>query len=35
MLESGPLALFDAQDARTNFEPIMQSMRDLNKLDDN
>ena len=26
--------LFDALDARTNFEPIMQSVRDLNKLDD-
>jgi glyoxylase-like metal-dependent hydrolase (beta-lactamase superfamily II) len=27
--------LFDALDARQNFEPIMQSVRDLNKLDDN
>jgi hydroxyacylglutathione hydrolase len=27
--------LFDALDARSNFEPIMQSVRDLNKLDDN
>jgi len=27
--------LFDALDARHNFEPIMQSVRDLNKLDDN
>lgn len=35
MLESGPLPLVEALDARTNFEPIMQSMRDLNKLDDN
>lgn len=26
--------LFDALDARQNFEPIMQSVRDLNKLDD-
>jgi hydroxyacylglutathione hydrolase len=26
--------LFDALDARSNFEPIMQSVRDLNKLDD-
>ena len=26
--------LFDALDARANFEPIMQSVRDLNKLDD-
>ncbi len=26
--------LFDALDARENFEPIMQSVRDLNKLDD-
>jgi hypothetical protein len=25
---------FDALDARSNFEPIMQSERDLNKLDD-
>lgn len=26
--------LFEALDARANFEPIMQSVRDLNKLDD-
>ena len=26
--------LFDALDARSNFDPIMQSVRDLNKLDD-
>lgn len=26
--------LFDALDARENFEPLMQSVRDLNKLDD-
>jgi len=26
--------LFDALDARSNLEPIMQSVRDLNKLDD-
>src|SRR5579872_7297572 len=26
--------LFDALDARSNFEPIMQSARDLNQLDD-
>ena len=26
--------LFEALDARSNFEPIMQSVRDLNKLDD-
>ena len=26
--------LFDALDARAIFEPIMQSVRDLNKLDD-
>ena len=26
--------LLDALDARSNFEPIMQSVRDLNKLDD-
>jgi hydroxyacylglutathione hydrolase len=26
--------MFDALDARSNFEPIMQSVRDLNKLDD-
>jgi hypothetical protein len=26
--------LFDALDMRSNFEPIMQSVRDLNKLDD-
>ena len=26
--------LFDALDARANFDPIMQSVRDLNKLDD-
>jgi len=26
--------LFDALDARSNFEPSMQSVRDLNKLDD-
>ena len=25
---------FDPFDARSNFEPIMQSVRDLNKLDD-
>jgi hydroxyacylglutathione hydrolase len=30
--ESGQL--FDALDARENFEPLMQSVRDLNKLDD-
>jgi hydroxyacylglutathione hydrolase len=26
--------LFEALDARENFEPLMQSVRDLNKLDD-
>src|SRR5262249_50001262 len=33
-LLSDPAQLFDALDARSNFEPIMQSVRDLNKLDD-
>ena len=33
-LLSDTAQLFDALDARSNFEPIMQSMRDLNKLDD-
>jgi hypothetical protein len=30
----GHSQLFDALDARSNFEPIMQSVRDLNKPDD-
>ncbi len=34
-LLSDTAQLFDALDARANFEPIMQSVRDLNKLDDN
>jgi glyoxylase-like metal-dependent hydrolase (beta-lactamase superfamily II) len=34
-LLSDTAQLFDALDARSNFEPIMQSVRDLNKLDDN
>jgi hydroxyacylglutathione hydrolase len=34
-LLSDTAELFDALDARSNFEPIMQSVRDLNKLDDN
>ena len=33
-LLSDTAQLFDALDARSNFEPIMQSVRDLNKLDD-
>jgi hydroxyacylglutathione hydrolase len=33
-LLSDTAELFDALDARSNFEPIMQSVRDLNKLDD-
>jgi glyoxylase-like metal-dependent hydrolase (beta-lactamase superfamily II) len=33
-LLSDTAQLFDALDARANFEPIMQSVRDLNKLDD-
>jgi len=33
-LLSDTAELFDALDARANFEPIMQSVRDLNKLDD-
>jgi hydroxyacylglutathione hydrolase len=33
-LLSDTTQLFDALDARANFEPIMQSVRDLNKLDD-
>jgi hydroxyacylglutathione hydrolase len=33
-LLSDTTQLFDALDARSNFEPIMQSVRDLNKLDD-
>jgi hydroxyacylglutathione hydrolase len=33
-LLSDAAQLFDALDARSNFEPIMQSVRDLNKLDD-
>jgi CRP/FNR family transcriptional regulator, cyclic AMP receptor protein len=33
-LLSDTAQLFDALDARPNFEPIMQSVRDLNKLDD-
>ena len=33
-LLSDTAQLFDALDARQNFEPIMQSVRDLNKLDD-
>ena len=33
-LLSDTVQLFDALDARLNFEPIMQSVRDLNKLDD-
>ena len=33
-LLSDTAELFDALDARPNFEPIMQSVRDLNKLDD-
>ena len=32
-LLSDTAQLFDALDARSNFEPIMQSVRDLNKLD--
>jgi glyoxylase-like metal-dependent hydrolase (beta-lactamase superfamily II) len=33
-LLSDTAQLFDALDARANFDPIMQSVRDLNKLDD-
>ena len=33
-LLSDTAELFDALDARANFDPIMQSVRDLNKLDD-
>jgi hydroxyacylglutathione hydrolase len=33
-LLSDTAQLFDALDARSNFDPIMQSVRDLNKLDD-
>jgi glyoxylase-like metal-dependent hydrolase (beta-lactamase superfamily II) len=33
-LLSDTAQLFEALDARSNFEPIMQSVRDLNKLDD-
>jgi hydroxyacylglutathione hydrolase len=33
-LLSDTAQLFDALDTRSNFEPIMQSVRDLNKLDD-
>ena len=33
-LLSDTTQLFDPLDARSNFEPIMQSVRDLNKLDD-
>src|SRR6476660_1424860 len=34
ILLSDTAQLFDALEARANFEPIMQSVRDLNKLDD-
>ena len=33
-LLSDTAQLFDALDARSNFEPITQSVRDLNKLED-